>query len=68
MRNRAAGRNRGDRLSAINSFMAKWYRDHPGWHRLPPLRPGDLRALDPKTEVSGGLDVQAEILLIICWG
>ena len=53
LRRPSLGDNRGDRLVAVNAFMAQWYRDRPGSHRLPPLRPGNVRAQDGWADLHG---------------
>ena len=53
LRRPSLGDNRGDRLVAVNAFMAQWYRDRPGSHRLPPLRLGNVRAQDGWADLHG---------------
>ena len=47
------GKSRQERLDKVRVFMKKWYDDHPGHHRLPELRLGNIRADDKWAELHG---------------
>jgi len=44
MEKRAMGRTIADRLLTVNRFMVEWYNSHPPTHRLPELRPNNLKS------------------------
>ena len=43
LRKNALGCTMGDRLKTINTYMKEWYATRPRYHRLPPIRPSNLK-------------------------
>ena len=53
MSERRLGRTKADRLTQLNQDMDTWYRDRPGYNRLPSLRPNNFATEGGWSELHG---------------